>query len=101
MSIAVSDVLAGTALCWRIRRRLPRTAASLLGNLVKTALARLAMLVPVGLVLALADEGRGQVYSLLTVLIAALLGIIAYLGVQRQLRSPQLSELWGVVESPR
>jgi putative peptidoglycan lipid II flippase len=89
--VAVSDVIAGTWLCLRVRGGLPYRAILRTG----AATAGMALVVwPIGAALGGVDD-RGTAF--LGLLVAGVAGGAVYLLVQRRLRSPELEALFALL----
>ena len=91
LSVAASDVVAGSYLCWALRRPLPGRGRSLVRPLGRTVLAGLAMIPVVILLRVVLGPPSGQVDGVLVTVLAGLAGAVTYLGVQWALRSPEIA----------
>jgi putative peptidoglycan lipid II flippase len=99
-SVAVSDLVAGTALCWAVSRNLPRPVTPFLPAVYRTCAASLAV-VPVALPIIAAVGPHGHLTSVGVVLLAGGGGAAAYVVAQWLLRSPEVGELAALVRHPR
>jgi len=90
ISVAASDLVAGTLICLALRRRLPARSLSVGRPLARILVSTLAMLPVVGVLQAALPDSVNQLACMGNVLASAVLGAVTYLVAQRLLSSPEL-----------
>lgn len=97
ISVTVADLVAGSLLCWWVRRSVGERVPGLGRAVTRTALSTLAMAPAVLAVPLLTGSVSGRAGDLLTVLLAAAAGAVVYVAVQQRLRSPEVAGLRSLV----
>jgi putative peptidoglycan lipid II flippase len=94
LALSLGSVAGAAHIGWQLKKRLPRTDASLPRSLGRTMVASLVMAGAVSLTtLALGRVAHSHLIQVLEMAVAVLVGLATYLGVQAAWRAPELGWL--------